>query len=189
MNTKNAPLSPTVWRTCRAIANGNRLRCLKAVLQKPDATVEEIAGTVGLSEPQASLALRSIQSRGLIASRRQSRWVRYSPDPDKSVQTATAFLTALKSALFTEKLSEKRIRHALTAYTHPRRITLVRALAGTATDQLAALSTQTDISLPALHRHLKHLMERGVIENENNRYALAVPKDRLSQELLLIVLD
>ena len=33
MKKTEKSLAPTLWRTCRVLANPNRLRCLKAVLK------------------------------------------------------------------------------------------------------------------------------------------------------------
>ena len=67
MKTKEESLSPTLWRTCRVLANPNRVRCLKAVLKCPGRSVEDVAAAVGLTEVKASLALRALQSRGQSA--------------------------------------------------------------------------------------------------------------------------
>ena len=129
MNENSLTLAPTLWRTFRVIASGIRLRCLKVVLKTPECSVEQVAEAVGISEIQSSLALRALQSRGLLASKRQSRWVLYAPDPDVSVMAAKAFLSAMKTALLDSRIDASRIVNAAKAYTHPRRIDIVRAIA------------------------------------------------------------
>ena len=188
MDENSSRLAPTLWRTFRVIANAKRLRCLKFVLKQPDSTVEQVARAVRIPEAKASQALRAIQSRGLVASHRQSRWLRHSPDPDPSVSAADAFLLAMKSALLDERIPEAKIVEAATAYTHPRRIEIVRALAFAGTAEPHALSVQLGISLPALRRHLGNLRRRGVVENANRRYSLSKAKNKLAHDLLLIVL-
>lgn len=89
MKKNEANLAPTLWRTCRVLANPNRLSCLKAVLKVPGRTVENVADAVGLAESKASLALRALQSRGILSSHRISRWTHYYPEPDASVATAS----------------------------------------------------------------------------------------------------
>jgi DNA-binding transcriptional ArsR family regulator len=188
MNRNSLPLAPTLWRTFRVIASAPRLRCLKTVLKQPDSTVEQVAKGVRISEAKASLALRALQSRGLVASRRQSRWVMYAPDPDASVISAAAVLSAVKSALLDEKITETKIILTVTAYTHPRRIEIVRALAFAEAVEPHSLSPQVGISLPALFRHLDNLSARGVVINTNGKYSLSKSKTKLAHDLLLIVL-
>ncbi len=93
-------LHPTLWRTCRTLANSRRLACLKAVFANPGSSVEAIAEAAHIPHAQASLCLRALQARGLIRAERQSRWVRYSPVPDSSVPSAAPILTALQRAFF-----------------------------------------------------------------------------------------
>lgn len=181
-------LTPTLWRTCRALGNVNRLRCLKAVLKTPGATVEQIADRVNISEPKASLALRSLQSRGLIASQRSSRWVMYIPDPEPSVQSAKPFLRAVKYALITEEISEEEISQIAKAYTHPRRINIVRALASVGPMQPTELSGQLQISAQALDRHLRKLRSLDVVEFSSGVCVLLKPKTKLAHDLLRIIL-
>ncbi|HRU19519.1 MAG TPA: helix-turn-helix transcriptional regulator [Kiritimatiellia bacterium] len=58
---------PTLWRTCRVLANARRLACLRVVMGTPNLCVQEIAREVRFGEAQVSLALRALQARGLIA--------------------------------------------------------------------------------------------------------------------------
>lgn len=181
-------LAPTLWRTFRALGNVNRLRCLKAVLKTPAATLEQIAGIVNISEPKASLALRSLQSRGLIASQRSSRWVMYIPDSEPSVQSAKPFLTAVKHALVTAEISEEEISQIAKSYTHPRRINIVRALASEGPISPAELSEQLQISAQALDRHLRKLRSLDVVELSSGMCVLLKPKTKLARDLLRIIL-
>ena len=188
MNSKNAPLAPTLWRTFRVLASPTRLNCLKTVLKQPDSTVKQVAKMVRISEAQASLALRALQSRGLLSARRQSRWVLYTPDADDSVVSAASVLSAMKSALLDDSVAETKIISAVTAYTHPRRVEIVRALAFSEAIEAQTLSPQVGISLPALFRHLDKLIARGVIINTNRKFLISKSKTKLAHDLLLIVL-
>ena len=189
MKENRAPLAPTLWRTFRVIASEKRLRCLKVVLKTPDCSVEQVAQAVGVSEVQASLALRALQARGLIASRRQSRWVLYAADPEASVVAAQAFLSAMKAALLDSRIEASRIVKAATAYTHPRRIDIVRAIAQADEVDPLGLSVQLGFSPAATFRHLALLEASGVVVDLAGKYALARPRDPLGRALLAIVLD
>ncbi len=71
--TQGNTFHPTLWRTCRVLANPKRLACLRAVMGTPNLCVEEIAREAGLDEVQGSMALRALQARGLIAAYRHLR--------------------------------------------------------------------------------------------------------------------
>lgn len=189
MNENSLTLAPTLWRTFRVIASGIRLRCLKVVLKTPECSVEQVAEAVGISEIQSSLALRALQSRGLIASRRLSRWVLYAPEPDVSVVTAKAFLSTLEAALLDSHVPVIRIAEAATAFTHPRRIDIVRAIAQAGEVDPLGLSAQLGFSPAATFRHLAILESRGVVAKIDGKSALAKPRTRLGRELLSIVLN
>lgn len=181
-------LAPSLWRTCRVMASHKRLHCLHTVLRTPGLTVELVAGVTGLSASKASLSLRAIQSRGLISSRRKSRWNLYYSEPEASVKSSKAFLDAVRSAFFTEHLSEAEIVNALKAYTHSRRIDIVRQLAYADFVDFHNFSVKVQISPPALFRHLRYLRIHGVIELEEDSYKLAKPKTDFAHDLLRIIL-
>lgn len=96
MRSEWAIYHPTVWRTCRALMNERRLRCLAAVLDKPGIAVKEVAVETGLPQNQASMNLRMLQARGLITARRHGKWLRYDPEPDPLVEHANAMLKAIR---------------------------------------------------------------------------------------------
>ena len=168
-----ASYHPAIWRTCRVLANPRRIACLKAVLKSPGACVGELAALAHVGETYASLALRSLQARGLIAARRESRWVRYFPEPDPLVPAAAAVLDGLRDALLCEQWPTKDVVRLLTAFTHPRRLTLLRDLQTAGPTAFAALVTACGISPPALYRHLKKLERRQLVRGEDDVWSLA----------------
>jgi DNA-binding transcriptional ArsR family regulator len=139
------------------LANAKRIRCLKAVLTEPDITVGEVAEHAAIAENHAGECLRSLQARGLIEARRQSRWVRYRPVPDPLVPSARPLLLALRKALLTEKYAESVVIRTLTAFTHPRRLTILCHLQSVGKVSHEDLVQATSISSPALFRHLAKL--------------------------------
>ena len=178
-------LNPTLWRTCRVLANEKRLLCLKAVLEQPGSSVGDIAERVCISEALASELLRALQARGLIQANRQSRWVYYSPKPDPLVIGARPLLEALKKALLVEGKSENELIHTLTAFTHPRRLEILRCLQKADDDtSVDDLSASTRISLPALYRHLVKLTARGLVSCNERGWRLTRCSGRLEKTLL-----
>jgi DNA-binding IclR family transcriptional regulator len=181
---------PTLWRTCRVLANPQRLACLKEVLLTPDATVEEIAASVAIPHNKASMGLRALQARGLISVRRQSRWVHYLPEPDLIVPSAAPVLAALRHALVTAPLKEAEILTTLTAFTHPRRLSVLRRLSQNRTPQIEeVLAVATHISPPALWRHLKNLDARGLASRTDDGWMLSPKPSRLAHALLALLAD
>lgn len=180
---------PTLWRTCRVLANAGRIRCLKTVLEWPSSTVGKIARRARVSEAVASEYLRALQARGLIRAERDSRWVRYAPDPDPLVKGSRRLLAALRRALLAEGRSEADIIRALTGFTHPRRLEILWCLLRDGQASFEHLGARTRISPPALSRHLGKLAARGVVTCGDHQWRLAKRPERLVKSLLSLFAD
>lgn len=164
---ENMSLTPSVWRTCRMLANERRLLLLANVIRRGPLTVSHAAHLAHVPESTATLGLRALQSRGLLTSVRDSRWVRYTASPDPLVSHADSFLTMTSRAIAQGETPAVLVK-AFTAFTHPRRICIVQALA-TAPLTNAQISVCCEISPPALRRHLVKLSRRGVVAADNKR--------------------
>lgn len=178
---------PTVWRTCRVLANAHRLACLKAVLQHPGGCVGEIATQIGAGMVQTSLSLRMLQARGLLSARRDSRWVRYHPEPDPLVPAATPILGGLRRAIMHDKTPTKQILRCMTAFTHPRRLVILRFLQNRQAVTSETLVAKCRISAPALYRHLKKLQARGLVSSQDNRWTLCRRQCALTRVFLALI--
>jgi len=163
-------LQPTIWRTCRVLSNTRRLLCLKEVLTTPGNTVKLIAEQLRFSPDHTSLCLRALQARGLIQAKRHSRWVRYHPVPDSSVAIAEPILAAMERALIDDRLSTAAIVGTLTAFTHPRRLRILRQLYLDVRQTPNNLSRETDVNPQALWRHLDKLRRRGFAAQTSDGY-------------------
>ena len=75
------------------------------------------------------------------------------------------------------------------AYTHPRRIAIVRAVAHAENLQPTDLCGMLDISPEALARHLRKLKTLGVVQLTRKGCALEKPGSSLAKALLRIVLS
>lgn len=177
---------PTIWRTCRALANRRRLRCLRAVLLSPGLAVGEVASAAKLPQDQASLCLRALQARGLLHGVRESRWVRYYPSPDPLVPVAAPILAGVSRALLKDRLSDKAFIRCLTAFTHPRRLNILRSLALGAPMTFGNLARAGRMSEAALARHLKKLASRGVVLETGEKWALHPRQGALSAVFLAL---
>ena len=170
--TASLELSPTLWRTCRALANRGRLALLRCVWDHPAESVSRLARLTGQSLPRASQSLRSLNARGLLAVERVGSAVYYRLEADPAVAEATDLVAALRQELRRGRRPADRLFAALTALTHPRRVRLVYVLGREPLLGVTALRRRTGMSADALHRHLNKLMRRGWIGRTKGRYRL-----------------
>jgi DNA-binding transcriptional ArsR family regulator len=152
-----------------------------------EACVTDVATHCGLPVHMAAHHLRQLQGRGLIRATRRSRWVFYAAKTDPLVRHAAALLEAILPAVRTGG-DRVAVRRALTAYTHARRIAIVRALSAGPRSP-AELSSVCGISRPALARHLAKLRRRGVVGGHRGICALASPDTPFARRLLRLVLS
>lgn len=153
---------PTVWRTCRALMNERRLACLAVVLKSSGLSVGEIAAEAGLPENQTSINLRALQARGLLVARRDGRWIRYFAEPDPLVKHSAVVLAAMRFELKNGS-GTKRLIETLRAFTHSRRLTILRCLARQSGSTCETIVSRTHISRPAVCRHLGTLCRAGFV--------------------------
>jgi DNA-binding transcriptional ArsR family regulator len=147
--------------------NERRLACLSAVLKEPGLSVGEIAVKAGLPENQASINLRVLQARGLLAARRDGRWIRYFQEPDPLVRHAAAVLEAVRQEL-KEGHRTERLRETLRAFTHSRRLTILKRLMSCGGATCEELVAKVRISQPAVSRHLETLRCSGLVVTTKN---------------------
>lgn len=176
-------LRPTLWRTCRILANRVRLRMLGELFQNPDQAVSMVAEKLDLPLAVASRYLREMNARGLLRARRSGRWVHYRPWADRSIRGATVLLRALEQTFTVEKQPVEVIYHQITAFTHPRRIAIVRTLGSTELS-MASLRVRTGLCHRVLARHLRKLEARGFVLVDGKRCRCASPDDSLARTLL-----
>jgi DNA-binding transcriptional ArsR family regulator len=181
----NSDLRPTFWRTCRVLANRNRLRIFHSLLEEPDQTVSAVASRLGLSLSVASESLRLLESRSLLTARRTGKYVKYRIVPTGQDNPKSRLAAELR-AIFHERTLSKAtgtIFQLVTAFTHPRRIEIFRVLRmrPRAFDQVQAA---TGISAVAVSRHVKKLEARRFIECRNGIYSVVRRVDPLRRELM-----
>jgi DNA-binding transcriptional ArsR family regulator len=177
-----ARLKPTLWRTCRAISNRTRLRIFHFLLQKPDQTVSAIAKKFDLPLSAASLFLRLLESRGVLEARRIGRWVKYRTSSATKSDPNSNLVAAMRGAFRRGDRAVESIFDAATAFTHPRRVEIVR-LTRIRPRTIQQLHVTTKISIPALRRHLRKLQARGFLEYRRGHYQVAPQLDAVRREL------
>jgi DNA-binding transcriptional ArsR family regulator len=161
--------------------NERRLACLAVVLKTPGLSVGEIAVASGVPENQASMNLRALQARGLLVARRSGVHIRYFPEPDPLVKDAAVVLKAVRRELKNGNGRETEgLRETLRAFTHSRRLTLLKCLTSQKEMLCETLVSKTRISRPAVCRHLETLRNAGLVRaNEVGGWQLT-PRSRLS---------
>jgi len=179
-------LQPTLWRTCRVLANSTRLDLLRELFEVTDCAVADLATAVNISDSQASIFLREINARGLISAKRAGRNVFYSATANPKVEYSDIILNALRIAC-ASGLGNDEIIHFVTAFSHPRRLQIVAALRGKPA-AIQHLVFATGISLPALHRHLRKLIDRDMVEVADEHCQLKIPSCPFGQTLQKIAL-
>jgi DNA-binding transcriptional ArsR family regulator len=177
-------LQPTLWRTCRVLANRTRLQMFGVLVNQPGQTVSDIATRLSLSLPVASEYLRAMEARGLLTVRRSGRWVKYrsAPDSNPDAVSEANLVAALKKVFRNHPEPVEFIFKMATAFTHPRRIDIFRALRG-APCPFSRLQTSTGISSWALVRHLGKLEARGFVTRQKDVYAVVERADGFGREL------
>ena len=165
---------PTLWRTCRVLANRKRLQILALLSRQPNQTVSTVAGNMKLSLPAASQYLRALEARGLLTCRRVELRVEYRLSAATTENAAGEILTALRLVFRRRAQPIEALFKLATAFTHPRRIEVFRAVKNGA-DSFSKLQTATHISARALSRHLAKLEARGFVKSEMEVYAVTNP--------------
>ena len=176
MTSATSPSSqPTLWRTCRVLANRKRLQTLALLIRQPNQTVSAVAERISLSMPAASQYLRALEARGLLTCRRVGRRVEYRPSPGTGEGAAEEIVKALRVAFQRRAQPIEAIFKLATGFTHPRRIKVFRVLANGA-DSFANLQAVTDMPARALSRHLAKLEARGFVKNERAQYVATIQR-------------
>lgn len=133
--------------------------------------------------PTASEYLRALNARGLLQADRRGPCVLYRLKADPAVPHAGELLGAFEVAARSGRGRKEDAFAALTAFTHPRRIALLRAL-----DQgplgLSAIRRKTGISERAAVRHLRKLEKRGCVAKRGTEFCMAHPKTPLAAVLM-----
>lgn len=158
---------------------------LHELIQHPDQTVSAVARRVNVPPAVATQYLRALNARGLLQARRAGKWEYYRPSPDKSIPGAASLLKALEETFATEEQPIEVIFRHVTAFTHPRRLVIIRALQPRGLTK-AALRIRTGISQSALTRHLAKLLDRGFVIVDGFTWRCTRPKGRLAKILLYL---
>ncbi|MSU56772.1 MAG: metalloregulator ArsR/SmtB family transcription factor [Pedosphaera sp.] len=174
-------LQPTLWRTCRVLANQTRLKILALLARSQWLTVSAVAENLDLTLAVASQSLRALESRGLLSVRRDGRRVLYGFNRT-SESAANPLAAQLRTALHRGSVSAAMIFRLATAFTHPRRVEIVRLLQ-TEPRTVLQMQVATGISYPAMIRHLHKLESRGFVAQRDGNFVAVEPLESLGRVL------
>lgn len=180
-------LRPTLWRTCRVLSNETRLKLLWRLMQEGEMSMGRLGASVGLSNSGASTHLRALGARGLLKAVRRGLYVFYSLEANNDVEHAAEIVDALRTC-HDNAVSHSEVVKLATAFTHPRRIVIVRSLAEGRMDE-GVLAHSTGISTQALYRHLKKLESRGFVARDGDHVTLLEQTSVLGEALLQAALE
>ena len=180
-------LRPTIWRTCRVLACATRLKLLWVLFEGKSLSVGELGREIGMSESNASIQLRALNARGLITPHRKGMELFYRAEVNEEVGHAAEILAALR-VCYQKKVSLESVIHMATAFTHPRRIQLVRALAG-GVKKRSVLQEETGMVSRTVSRHLNKLVARQVVERDHLVYRVLGSRHPLGRCLVDVVCE
>lgn len=163
-------LNPTLWRTCRVLANSRRLQMLRLIHENHELCVADIAMRTNTSPPNTSIQLRNLHARGLLCAQRKRNRLFYTLEANENIPFAAPLVSAL-AAMFDQNKSNQSIVHVCTGFTHPRRIEIVQYLERQPMS-FKPLLDKTGISPAALNRHLNKLIRRHIVQKKGKHFHL-----------------
>jgi len=180
-------LNPTLWRTCRMLANARRLRIIHQLIDKEPQTLTQLAKACKMSVSACSQYTRHITARGLCREIRNGRFAYFDLYADPSIPYSASLLKAVILSVKASKRDYKQQLADLTAYTHISRIRMMRYVVQHGVSSASVMQCALHISKPALFRHLDKLIKRNVLQSvETGGYQWVKPKSVLARELLYI---
>jgi len=181
MTSTDSPL-PTLWRTCRVIANRKRLQIFGCLVRQPDQTVSAIARRLQLPLPVASQYLRALEARRLLTARRVGCRVYYRVSASEAPPAIQPLVSALRRAFQRSPNPVESIFKLATAFTHPRRVAIYQALERGArtTEELQA---SLRMSRLAAVRHLAKLQARKFAKARDDAYVAVAAQGEVARAL------
>lgn len=177
----------SLWRVCRVLSQKGRLTLLWLLFENEEQCVSQLMRRAEMTRPNTSIQLKTLYLSGLIRFRREGMNVIYRAEADSRVKNSVFLLEALRGCFDMKVPFESIVRH-VTAFTHERRIEIVRALKNGSLS-VVQLINQCGITSSALYRHLLKLESRKVVRWDGERYGLVPPKEQLGKVLLTLCVE
>ena len=188
-------LKPTYWRTCRALANEDRLRLFKAVVENEGRfSVRQYARLLGLQDDVASVYLRQMNARGLLGVTREHIKVFYNLNTDRSLPQAAELQRALAAYVKGDLPDgwEESLVRLFKGFTHFNRLAIIVRLSKCEAT-LLELENAIGTVVKSIYHHLRFLYAAGLVETcrvgqEKIVYLLKKPTNPVAKVLLRHVL-
>ena len=200
LKSKAPSANPTLWRTCRALANEKRIDILELLCRNRvnGYVVGEIARQMGITKGTASQYLRALNARGLLRAEVIGTSVVYRLSANATMpetrMLVDAFLGEFKKGSECDPARRERIMQDLTAFTFEKRIRLVRALKEKSFATREGFRAELKFKKPTFDFNLDKLLRRGFIVYEKRpeescpHYRLGAPATPLASALLAIAI-
>jgi len=173
----------SLWKTCRVLANETRLNILRTLMYNSELCVLDVARSEQLTEVVASQHLRLLHEHGFLQLERRSKWAFYRAEFPLEGSYADYIFDPLKKKLNSKNPRTKDLFRLFTAFTHPRRIEIAKALL-IRDHKFEELISICDISGQALYRHLDKLISRKFITQNDAIYQIIHYSTGLEKALL-----
>ena len=118
-----------IWKTCRILANESRLRILRRLMRGAELCVTDIADAEKITPVVASQHLRMLHELGILKQTRKSKWTFYSIDDTPEPLLILKIHKPLEKELVRKQDQIQELIKLMTAFTHPRRVEIIRQLA------------------------------------------------------------
>jgi DNA-binding transcriptional ArsR family regulator len=194
-----------IARLFRALANQERLRILRVLTVLGETRVYELTRGLARTQGRVSTHLGVLATSGLVWWRRSGRatYYRLAEDPSYPVtREAIAFVRGAFGGLpegdirsvasydrnESEAASDAALLGFFRAFTHPRRLQILRYLSSSGPATVECLTASLSMSPQACSRHLANLQERNVISSAGRRrggtYVVSTLADRARRRLV-----
>jgi len=172
-----------IWKTCRILANESRLRILKRLMRGAELCVTEIADAEEITPVVASQHLRMLHELGILKQTRKSKWTFYSMDAAPESMLIQEIHKPLERELVRKQGQIPELLKLMTAFTHPRRVEIIKQLAKSPRT-FNELTSACAISPRAMIRHLSKLQSRNFIQLNADVYSLLPKGTALKKRLV-----
>ncbi len=164
--TKLNALSPTLWKTCRVVANPVRLRILRILMKEKSLTVMGMVRQTAMRKGTISLYLKELQARGLIHARRKSVNVFYEFKSDPIVPQAGRVMEIVMG-MFQEGRSDEEVIALFSALRTSNAVKMMKYLLKTGGwVDCEEIGRQLRISARTVLKHRRTLCRNGFAEVE-----------------------
>jgi len=194
----------------RALACRARIRLLRLMVVFGEMYVSDLARATSLEISLVSAHLKVLAAAGVVWRRRSGRRIAYRL-AESAGNPVTARVLGVLTGLFGSiaQADPKQVAEAeqadaashsdgalfacFTAFTHPRRLQVIRYLGKHGTASMRELAEALSMSIPACVRHLDKLERRGVVcrklPRSRSAYRLAEGREPVMRDLLGTVLS